>query len=79
MSTEEEYRKQTLDHHIDEKFAEIFFIAKEEYDIRSKSLEEKLLYELLDKFKFKLKKKCKTHFGEEDNEPSAGCDYGIGG
>tara|TARA_Y100001973_G_C5185312_1_gene327455 strand:- start:1384 stop:1584 length:201 start_codon:yes stop_codon:yes gene_type:complete len=59
---EEEYRKTVLDHHIDEKFAEIFFMAKEEYDIPANTKEEELLYDLLDKFKLKLKKKCKTHF-----------------
>ena len=62
MSKEEEYRKTVLDHHIDEKFAEIFFMAKEEYDIPANTKEEELLYDLLDKFKLKLKKKCKTHF-----------------
>ena len=30
---DEEERKKTLDSHIDEKFGEIFFMAKEEYDI----------------------------------------------
>ena len=57
-----EQRKLTLDHMVDEKFAEIFFMAKEEYDIENNSLEERLLYDLLDKFKLKLKKKCKDHF-----------------
>ena len=66
MPTREENRKQTLDHHVDEKFAEIFFIAKEEYDIRGNSQEEKLLYDLLEKFKLKLKKKCRHHFDLED-------------
>ena len=66
MSTEEEYRKQTLDHHIDEKFAEIFFLAKDEYDIENKSEEEQKLYDFLEKFKHKLKKKCKSHFQLED-------------
>jgi hypothetical protein len=63
MSTnEEKNRKQTLDHHVDERFSEIFFLAKEEYDIKNKSVEENLLYELLERFKKKLKKKCKAHF-----------------
>ena len=30
MSSKEENRKLTLDHMVDEKFAEIYFIAKEE-------------------------------------------------
>ena len=68
MSTEEEHRKQTLDHYIDERFAEIFFIAKEEYDIKGKSQEEKLLYDLLEKFKYKLKKKCRHHFYLDEEE-----------
>ena len=66
MSTEEEYRKQTLDHHIDERFAEIFFMAKEEFDIENSSSEEQKLYDLLEQFKFKLKKKCKDHFESEN-------------
>ena len=57
-----EQRKLTLDHMVDEKFAEIYFLAKEEYDIEDNSSEEQLLYETLNKFKLKLKKKCKTHF-----------------
>lgn len=66
MSSEEEYRKQTLDHHVDEKFAEIFFLAKEEYDIKDNSAEEKKLYKLLENFKGRLKKKCKSHFSTEE-------------
>ena len=68
MATEkEENRKQTLDHHIDEKFAEIFFLAKEEFDIEAKSVEERKLYRLLERFKAKLKSKCKGHFQSEEN------------
>ena len=66
MSREEEHRKRTLDHHIDERFAEIFFLAKDEFDIKNNSGEELLLFEMLNKFKLKLKNKCKHHF--EDNE-----------
>ena len=46
MSSKEEFRKQTLDKHIDEKFSEIFFLAKEEYDIGANSEEERQLYSL---------------------------------
>ena len=63
---EEEYRKHTLDRHIDEKFAEIFFIAKEEYDIGSNTQEEDHLYDLLNKFKLKLKERCEAHFNTEE-------------
>jgi len=66
MSTQEENRKITLDHMIDEKFAEIFFIAKEEFDIKGKTKEEQKLYDFLEKAKLKLKKKCKSHFQAED-------------
>jgi hypothetical protein len=66
MSRREEHRKEELDHYVDERFAEIFFLAKEEYDIESKSLEEQRLYDLLENFKLKLKKKCKEHFGLEN-------------
>ena len=79
MNNKEQERKITLDHMVDEKFAEIFFLAKEEYDVQGNSLEEQRLYVLLDEFKFKLKKKCKAHFGVEDNQPPTGCNYGIGG
>ena len=65
MSSKEEYRKKTLDHHIDERFSEIFFLAKEEYDIESDSEEEQLLFDLLGKFKNKLKKKCEANFTGE--------------
>ena len=62
MNRLEENRKITLDHMVDEKFAEIYFLAKEEYEIEDDSSEEELLYETLNKFKLKLKKKCKNHF-----------------
>ena len=62
MSSKEEYRKRTLDHHIDERFAEIFFLAKDEFDIEGNTEEEEKLYDLLEKFKLELKKKCKEHF-----------------
>jgi hypothetical protein len=62
MNNEEQERKLTLDHMIDEKFGEIFFLAKDEFDIMNKTPEEQKLYDFLDKFKLKLKKKCKQHF-----------------
>ena len=58
MSTDEEHRKIELDHLVDERFAEIFFLAKEEYDILSKSDEEQELYDILEKFKKELKEFC---------------------
>jgi hypothetical protein len=58
MSSEEQHRKSELDHLVDERFAEIFFLAKEEYDILSKSDEEQELYDMLDKFKKDLKQFC---------------------
>ena len=66
---QEEERKKTLDHHIDEKFGEIFFIAKEEYDIESKTEEEQLLYDLLNNFKLKLKERCENHFSTTTPNP----------
>ena len=62
MPSEKENRKVTLDHMVDEKFAEIFFIAREEYDIAKNTDEEQKLYDLIMKFKEKLKKKCRHHF-----------------
>ena len=47
---------------IDDRFAEIYFLAKEEFDIENNLTDEQRLYDLLDKFKLKLKKKCKEHF-----------------
>lgn len=40
---------------VDERFAEIFFVAKEEYEIDSNSDKEKELYNLLDKHKRELR------------------------
>ena len=68
MSNEEsrrEHRKLTLDHMIDEKFGEIYFLAKEEYDITNNSAEERKLFELLQKCKAKMKNKCEHHFGDD--------------
>ena len=61
-------RKITLDHMIDEKFGEIFFLAKDEYDISNNTAEEKKLYALLMQWKTSLKRNCEEHFGEETNE-----------
>ena len=66
MNTEEQERKITLDHMIDEKFGELFFLAKDEFDIANKTPEEQKLYDLLATFKVRLKKKCKQHFEGED-------------
>jgi hypothetical protein len=51
---------------IDEKFVEIYFLAKEEFDIEGNTLDEQKLYDFLGEFKDKLKKKCKSHFEQED-------------
>ena len=67
MPDEEEQRKITLDHMIDEKFGEIFFLAKDEYDIKSNTEEEQKLWDLLGKCKSKLKKKCLHHFDDDDD------------
>ena len=61
MTTEGEHRKTTLDHMVDERFAEIFFLAKEEYGIKAKSDEEQELYEMLDKFKEELRQFCELN------------------
>jgi|TARA_B100001105_G_scaffold188862_1_gene153205 hypothetical protein len=62
MNSKEQERKLTLDHMIDEKFGEIYFLAKEEFDIENNSAEEQKLYDLLNKFKDNLKQRCKAHF-----------------
>ena len=64
----EEQRKITLDHMVDEKFGEIFFIAKDEYDIKANTTEEQKLWDLLQKFKDKLKKKCRHHFSADEDD-----------
>ena len=61
MDTEEQERKLTLDHMVDEKFAEIFFLAKEEYDIHSNSKREKQLYNTLNKYKRELREFGQTN------------------
>ena len=66
MNDEEQERKLTLDHHIDEKFVEIYFLAKDEFDIKSNTEEERKLYDFLEKSRDKLKKKCKHHFENEE-------------
>ena len=60
MTTEAENRRLTLDHMVDEKFAEIFFLAKEEYDISNNSERERELYDALNKYKRELRE-----FGEK--------------
>jgi hypothetical protein len=53
---------------IDEKFGEIFFLAKDEFDIVNNTAEEQELWDLLEKFKSKLKKKCEKHFADDTAE-----------
>ena len=62
VNNEEQERKITLDHMIDEKFGELFFLAKDEFDIVSNTSEEQKLYDMLERFKELLKRKCKHHF-----------------
>jgi hypothetical protein len=64
---QEEERKISLDHMIDEKFGEIFFLAKDEYDIVNNTPEEYKLYDFLNQFKLRLKRKCKQHFENDEN------------
>ncbi len=67
MNSEEQERKNTLDHMIDERFGELFFLAKAEFDIVNNTPEEQQLYDMLERFKELLKRKCKHHF-ENDEE-----------
>lgn len=66
MNSKEQERKITLDHMIDEKFGEIYFLAKEEFEIVNNSPDEQSLYDFLNKFKLKLKKNCRNHFEQEN-------------
>ena len=68
MYDEGQQRRMTLDHMIDEKFGEIFFLAKEEYGIKANTPEETELWELLEKFKNKLKKKCEKNFADDSED-----------
>ena len=65
MNSREQERKLTLDHMIDEKFGEIFFIAKEEFDIASNTVEEQMLFDMLERFREVLKRKCRYHFAAD--------------
>ena len=67
MNSEEQERKITLDHMVDEKFGEIFFLAKDEFDIANNSPEEQKLYDMLERFKELLKRKCKQHFKNDED------------
>ena len=67
VNNEEQERKITLDHMIDEKFGELFFLAKDEFDIVNNTVEEQKLYDMLERVKEVLKGKCKHHF-ENDEE-----------
>jgi hypothetical protein len=67
MNNEEQERKITLDHMIDEKFGEIFFLAKDEFDIANSTSEEQQLYDMLERFKGLLKRKCKHHFQSDED------------
>ena len=57
MATNAE-RKKTLDHMVDEKFAELFFLAKEEYDVPANSDCERELYDMLNDFKRSIRLYC---------------------
>tara|TARA_Y100000310_G_C20607814_1_gene776430 strand:+ start:248 stop:451 length:204 start_codon:yes stop_codon:yes gene_type:complete len=67
MNNEEQERKITLDHMVDEKFGEIFFLAKDEYDIVNNTPEEQKLWDMLERFKEVLKRKCKHHFQNDED------------
>ena len=68
MPTKEEYRIETLDKHIDERFAEIFFLTKEEFHVPANSECEKELYNMLDAFKRKIKLYCETRQKPTESE-----------
>ena len=63
MNTQEEERKITIDHMVDEKFAEIFFLAKEEYQISGNTVLERELYDSLNRYKRELR-----DFGDKINK-----------
>ena len=61
--TKAELKKLTLEHMLDEKFGELFFIAKEEYDIGNNTPAEEELYERLQEFKTDIKHFCQKNYG----------------
>jgi hypothetical protein len=67
MNNKEQERKITLDRLVDEKFGEIFFLAKDEYDIVNNTPEEQQLWDMLERFKELLKRKCKHHFQNDED------------
>jgi hypothetical protein len=67
MNSKEQERKLTLDLMIDEKFVEIYFLAKEEFEIENNTADEQKLYDMLGKFRELLKKKCKHHFENDED------------
>ena len=60
MPTEEGEHQKKLDHMVDEKFAEIFFLTKEEFHVPANSECEKELYNMLCEFKRKIYDYCKV-------------------
>ena len=64
MHSQEDARKIQLDHMIDEKFAEIFFLAKDEFEIGSNTRAERELYDKLEQFREQVKDYCRQHYGE---------------
>jgi hypothetical protein len=68
MHDEEQNRRITLDHMIDEKFGEIFFLAKDEYEIVNNTPEEQELWDFLGRFKDQLKKKCEKQFADDTED-----------
>jgi len=66
--SKENLRQITLDHMIDEKFGEIFFLAKDEYDIKANTSAEEELYERLEEFKVDIKHFCEKNYNEEHPE-----------
>ena len=70
METERESRKLTLDHMVDEKFAEIFFLTKDEHNVPAGSRCEKELYDMLNQFKRHIREYCETRRKDPDGYQS---------
>ena len=70
MPTEEENRKLTLDHMVDEKFAEIFFLTKDEYNVPANSNCERELYDMLNKFKRHIRQYCEVREKGQNEDQS---------
>ena len=54
-------RRIKLEHMIDERFAELYFLIKDEYDVKGNSKEEQALFDMLDDLHAQVKEYCEKN------------------